>query len=148
MRVFVDTNVLLRYVNPDDPAHPVIVAALDRLLFGGHEIGFTPQVCREFWNVATRPRSANGFGLEPELVNQLVTDISKTLDFWDDEPGIAMEWRKIVVELKVKGVQVHDANHAAAALWHGATHVLTLDQDDFDRYSQFGLIPISPSLLT
>lgn len=36
------------------------------------------------------------------------------------------------------------ANHAAA-LVHGATHVLTLDQKDFSRIQQYGLMPILPS---
>ena len=34
---------------------------------------------------------------------------------------------------------------AAAAIVHGATHVLTLDQKDFVRYRRFGLTPILPS---
>jgi len=145
LRVFVDTNVLLRFADPDDPAHELVVQAVDRLLLEGHEIGFTPQVCREFWNVATRPRDVNGFGLDEGFVDQLVTDFRTTFSFWDDVPGIAAEWRRLVVGLGIKGVQVHDANHAAAALRHGATHVLTLNQKDFDRYRRYGLEPITPS---
>lgn len=145
MRLLIDTNVLLRFVDPDDPAHSVVVDALDSLLEAGHDVGFTPQICRELWNVATRPRSANGFGLEPEFVNKLLSDLQATFEFWEDVPGIFPEWRRLAATLKIKGVQVHDANHAAAALRHGATHILTLDGKDFDRFRQYGLEPISPA---
>jgi len=95
VRLLVDTNILLRFVDPDDPAHLVVVDALDRLLEAGHDVGFTPQVCREFWNVATRPRSANGFGLEPAFVDKLVTDLLTTFAFWEEAAGVSLKPRMV-----------------------------------------------------
>ena len=135
-------------MDPDDPDHGIVVQSLNLLLVRDHVIGFTPQVCRQLWSVATRPRSVNGFELEPEFVDQIIADLQESFALWDDVPGIASRWRDMVVALKIKGIQVHDANHAAAALKHGATHVLTLDQKDFERYRRFGLEPISPRDVT
>ncbi len=140
-----DTNVVLRFLDADDPFHEVVVAEVSGLMDAGIELGITPQVIREVWCVCTRPSSVNGLGLEPPLVESLVQSIEKTFSFWDDRPGIAYEWRRLVALLSIRGVQVHDANHAAAALSHGATHVLTLNAKDFDRFRPFGLEQMSPA---
>ena len=81
--------------------------------------------------------------MEPAFVDKLVTDLLTTFAFWEEAAGVFSDWRRLVVLLGIRGVQVHDANHAAAALRHGATHVLTLDGRDFDRFRQYGLQPIS-----
>jgi len=131
-------------INPDDDAYSAIAAAVGRLIVEQHEIGVTPQVCRELWNVATRPKSSNGLGFEPGFAIKSLKDIFGFFELWEDEPGIFPRWQNLVAELAVRGVQVHDANLAASALYHGATHVLTLNGKDFDRFSRFGLSVISP----
>ena len=75
----------------------------------------------------------------------MLQTIDASIALWDDLPGIAEEWQRLVMSLNVRGVQVHDANHAASAIFHGATHVLTLDRRDFERYKKFGLETISPT---
>jgi predicted nucleic acid-binding protein len=104
----------------------------------------SPQAHREFWSVVTRPREQNGLGRSPNDAEELINVLEIVFEFWDDMPGIASTWRNIVLSLEIKGVQVHDANHAATAIAHGATHVLTLDLKDFDRYRKFGITPLLP----
>ena len=118
--------------------------AVNTLLLNGHELGHTPQSRRETWSVATRPTSVNGLGADPSQANTLLEMLSASIEFWDDIPGISDEWRRLVISLDVRGLQVHDANHAAAALCHGATQVLTLNVPDFIRFEKFGLRPMSP----
>ena len=43
--------------------------------------------------------------------------------------------RRLVVAYSVVGVKVHDARLVAAMLVHGVTHLLTLNTNDFTRYS-------------
>ena len=121
-----------------------MIDAVNALLRQGHELGHTPQARRELWNVVTRPKDANGLGADPGEANRMLKSIDSSISLWDDTPGIAAEWQKLVVALDVRGVQVHDANHAAAAIWHSATHVLTRDSRDFERFRRFGLLPINP----
>ena len=144
MRLLVDTSVLIRFVDENDPLHPILQTCVSKLLAGGHDIGMTPQGQRKFWSVATRPAQMNGLGLTPAVAEDLLCILRSVFDFWDDLPGIATEWRRVVLSLDVKGVQVHDANHAAAAIVHRATYVLTFDKRDFDRFRAYGLTPISP----
>jgi hypothetical protein len=44
------------------------------------------------------------------------------------------EWRRIVVQQAVSGVQVHDARLVAAMRVHKVRHIFTLNVADFSRY--------------
>ncbi len=65
MSVFVDTNVLLRSVQPSHPMHDVAARAVAGLLRDGEVLVVTPQIVAKFWNVVTRPIDKNGLGLSP-----------------------------------------------------------------------------------
>jgi predicted nucleic acid-binding protein len=45
-----------------------------------------------------------------------------------------LKWRRLVVVHAVVGVKVHDARLVAAMHVHGVSHLLTLDEEDFNRY--------------
>lgn len=62
MQYFVDTNVLLRAVAPQSAQHAAATGAIEALLGGGGELCIAAQVVMEFWVVATRPVSVNGYG--------------------------------------------------------------------------------------
>jgi predicted nucleic acid-binding protein len=59
----VDTNILLRLLQPRDPDYRLVRAALEELRSRGARLCYTPQNMAEFWNVCTRPVERNGFGL-------------------------------------------------------------------------------------
>ena len=137
----VDTNILLRLSKRDDPQHAVVQAALDTLAEKGSGICCTPQNVSEFWNVCTRPADRNGFGLSVGETDQRLQAIERTIDVLPDNEHIYPEWRRLVVRHGVRGVQVHDARLAAAMHVHRITHILTLDQPDFVRYTDIKIVP-------
>ena len=51
-------------------------------------------------------------------------------DFLPDNRAVYREWRRLVVEHRIPGVQVHDARLAAAMYAHGQTHILTANTED------------------
>ena len=55
MSVLIDTNVLLRSVQPSHPMHGPAVRTVAALIRDGEAVLITPQIVAEFWNVATRP---------------------------------------------------------------------------------------------
>jgi uncharacterized repeat protein (TIGR03803 family) len=61
----VDSNVLLRWVKPDDRDYPLVVSATDATLQRGAVFCYTSQNVAEFWNTCTRPLDRNGYGLSP-----------------------------------------------------------------------------------
>jgi predicted nucleic acid-binding protein len=140
-----DTNVLLRMFRQDDPQHRLVRAALDELDKRGIETCFSLQNIAEFWNVCTLPVERNGYGLSISDTNQCVEDIERTMTFLPDTGQVYSIWRHLVIVHQVRGVQVHDARLAAIMQAYGLTHILTLNQPDFLRYSD--LQAVHPSQL-
>ena len=60
-----------------------------------------------------------------------------------DSEAVYREWRRIVVQHSVLGVQVHDARLAAAMYVHSVSHIFTLNVADFIRFS--GLTAVHPA---
>ena len=135
-----DSNTFLRLAKRDDPEHAQVTAAIDRLIEKGAEVCYTPQNVVEFWNVFTRPKEKNGFGLSVTDADRQASLIENRFTFIPDNQRIHIEWRRLVVAHGVSGVQVHDARLVAAMRVHGITHLLTLNRTDFLRYSDITVI--------
>ncbi len=135
MRVLVDTNILLRSVQPNHPLCSQATHAVTKLIRQKDAVFFCPQNIAEFWNVATRPAERNGLGMSPEEALQEVSNIEKSLTLLPDVPAIYTAWKQIVAAHKVKGVKVYDARLAAIMNVYAVESVLTFNSADFERYS-------------
>ena len=69
--------------------------------------------------------------------DQQVRTMERLFRLLPDTPAIHTEWRKMVVEFGVSGIQVHDARIAACLRVHGISRLLTFNTKDFMRYSGF-----------
>lgn len=135
MSILVDTNILLRSVEPLHPHYSAAVGAVSRLLADSTPVYFTLQNIAEFWNVATRPKDKNGLGLTIPAALAEVEKIESLLMLLPDTPAVYAEWKRIVMDHNVSGVQVHDARLVATMKTHGVTGLLTFDVGDFSRYT-------------
>jgi predicted nucleic acid-binding protein len=99
----------------------------------------------EFWNVCTRPKLANGFGLSIAKTNELVTGVEGICSLAPESELSHREWRRLVVSYQVSGTQVHDARIVATMRVNRITHLLTLNTRDFRRYSD--IVAMSPAEL-
>ncbi len=138
----VDTNILLRLVQPDSPEYGTIRQCTDRLWAGGADLYYTSQNLAEFWNVCTRPADRNGFGFSVAETDERAALIEAKFTFAADSEATHQEWRRIVVAAGVSGIQVHDARMVAAMRVHGIANLLTLNAKDFRRFS--GITVLSP----
>jgi predicted nucleic acid-binding protein len=138
----VDTYILLRMTRRSDPQRQLVNAALANLAGRGVLLHYTHQNIAELWNVVTRPLNRNGFGLTAADAELEVQAIEHGMTLLPDNEAVYREWRKIVVQHKILGVQVHDARLAAAMYVHRVTHILTLNVPDFNRFG--GLVAIHP----
>lgn len=143
MRYLVDSNVLLRLLQRNDPHHSTIRKAVRTLLSRGDELCCAPQNIVELWNVSTRPATARGgFGLTTAETDRRVRLIERVFTVLDETPTVYPEWRRLVVSHSVMGVQVHDARIVAVMNVQAITHVLTLNGADFSRYA--GITCVAP----
>ncbi|WP_322744767.1 PIN domain-containing protein [[Phormidium] sp. LEGE 05292] len=137
-----DTNILLRLVQQNNPLHSDALNAVVLLKKKGEVLCIIPQNLIEFWAVATRPINSNGLGLSTEQVLQETQKLKNIFVLYPDIPAIFSEWERLVIKHQVMGKQVHDARLVAAMLSHKITHLLTFNIDDFKRFSE--IIAIDP----
>ncbi len=139
----VDTNILLRISRRSDPEHMLVDTALARLAGQGTTLFYAHQNIAELWNAMTRPVARNGLGLTVADADRFVQAIESGMSLLPDNEAVYREWRRIVVQYGVSGVQVHDARLAAAMYVHHVDHLLTLNVADFSRFT--GLTAVHPN---
>ena len=136
MSYLVDTNILLRSVQPSHPMHADAAGAVGKLSAQGEQLLIVPQNLIEFWAVATRPTESNGLGLSVDGAARELVRLKSLFPLLHDTAAIFPEWEGLVSRHQVKGKEAHDARIVAAMLTHKVTHLLTFNTDDFKRYSQ------------
>jgi predicted nucleic acid-binding protein len=141
----VDTNILLRISRRSDPQHKLVDAALGALAVAGTTLHYTHQNIAELWNAMTRPVARNGFGLTVAEAEREVKVIEAGMNLLSDDEAVYREWRRIIVQYSVSGVQVHDARLVAAMQVHGVKHILTFNVADFSRYGE--IVAVHPSVV-
>jgi len=148
MAYLLDTNILLRSVQPDHPMHGTALAALSSLGSAKERLTIVPQVIVEFWTVSTRPIANNGLGLTPRQAQTEIETILTTFELLPETPALFDEWRTLVVEHSVSGVETHDARIVAAMKLYGITHILTFNEQDFRRYQSILTVVVPLTFLT
>ncbi|HEY0460722.1 MAG TPA: type II toxin-antitoxin system VapC family toxin [Pyrinomonadaceae bacterium] len=142
-----DTNFALRFAFRQNPQHNTVRQAVRALRQKGDEIFIVPQTCVEFWNAATRPAKNNGFGFSVTDADFFLRLVERIFPLLPDNVNVHKEWRKLVLNFGVSGIQVHDARIAAAMFVHQVTHILTFNTSDFARYSSLGIVAVDPKTL-
>lgn len=139
----VDTNILFRMTRRSDPQHKIVEDSLAALAAQRSILYYTHQNIAELWNAMTRPVDRNGLGLTANEADLEVRAIEAGMELLPDGAAVYHEWRRLVVEYTISGVQVHDARLAAAMYVHRIGHILTLNISDFVRFS--GLTALHPN---
>jgi len=134
--ILLDTNILLRFKNPNAREHSEIVDRLFQWTSNSVKLVIAPQVLFEFYVVATRPVQENGFGLSPldsktELDNlcdifELLPEKGETFRFWYD----------LVVNYQVKGKKSHDKRLIAFMKSYDIKKLYTFNKSDFHAFSK------------
>jgi predicted nucleic acid-binding protein len=132
--ILLDTNVLLRRVQPLHPSHALAVEGVARLLAAGEAVHFTLQNIAEFWNVATRPAEHNGLGFSAAVALAEVDNIEAALELLPTRRRSTPRGEVLVLRHGVIGAKVHDARLVAAMNVHGVRRLLTFNTGDFTRY--------------
>jgi predicted nucleic acid-binding protein len=140
MDILVDTNLLLRSIQPDHKQFPLATDAL-RILRPKVRLCIMPQTLYALWVVCTRPAGENGIGMDARGAK---TELEKTralFDFLPDSDAVYPEWERLVCKYEVKGKPAHDARLVAAMIVHQIPAILTFNDGDFTRYSEITVIP-------
>jgi predicted nucleic acid-binding protein len=135
LRYRIDTNVLIRSVQPEGPEFRLVDRAIHHLEETGETPCYTSQNLGEFWNVLTRPANRNGYGLSPSEAHTRASKIEDKFQLLPDTLAVHLEWRNLLVTHSISGTQVHDARIAAAMHVHSVKRILTFNTKDFTRFT-------------
>jgi predicted nucleic acid-binding protein len=146
MPYLLDTSILARLANSNDVTHARAVQPVERLHCTGESLLVSPQNYVEFWNVATRPQSGNGLGLQPATVHGLIDAFEKRFLLVEESPAIYPALRKLLGRIEVVGKQVHDARLVAICHAHQLSHFLTFNVRHFVRFADLppGIVVVEP----
>lgn len=138
----VDTNVLLRTLQPAHSMYMSASRSIALLIKQGESLCVCPQSIYECWVVATRPLAQNGLGMTTDQIHSEIEVFKTYLSVLPDTPAIFPVWEQLVLQYSVKGKPAHDARIVAPMKAHGVTHLLTFNTGDFARYQ--GIIAVTP----
>ena len=142
MSTVVDTNVLLRQLEPELDHHRAAIAATMHLIESGETLYVAAQSIAEFWSVATRPAAQNGLGFGVASAASAAAEIERTFEvLLSDEAIVYQHWKRLIVERRVTGRRVFDARLVAVMLAHGVARLLTFNGADF---AGLGVMVIDP----
>jgi predicted nucleic acid-binding protein len=98
---------------------------------------------RSFWNVSTRPASARGgYGCSIQETDRRLAFLERHTELLTESPSSHELWRKLVMEVEVRGVAVHDARLVSVMLAEVVTSIVTLNEADFQRYED--IVAVTP----
>lgn len=135
MAVLVDTNILLRSVQPHHPQYAAVERAFSLLRSRNETLHVTVQNFVEFWAVATRPTgNTNGLGMSTEAAMRELMVLMDLFPLLPESISLFDEWRRLVAQYNVSGKNAHDARLVAAMRTQGIARILTFNIQDFVRY--------------
>ena len=133
-RVFVDTNVLLRYRIASAPLHPQAVQLIAEQQALGAELWISRQVIREYVMQLTR-QQAYMQALPIDEVEKEIQTIMATFQIADETAAVTKQWIALLKQFPTGGKQVHDANIVATMLVNDVSVLLTNNVSDMKRYA-------------
>ncbi|MGO9255521.1 MAG: type II toxin-antitoxin system VapC family toxin [Bryobacteraceae bacterium] len=134
MAVLADTNILLRFVQPQHPHCAMVERAVGVFRTRNETMNVMAQNLIEFRAVATRPQaSENGLGMTIEMVMKELVVLRRLFSLLPEPASVFEEWERLVTTHRVSGRNVHDARLVAAMRLHGIDRILTFNVTDFAR---------------
>jgi predicted nucleic acid-binding protein len=146
MTVLIDTSVLGRLANTDDPNQLVASAAVLEMRRRGEVLLTAAQNLIEFRNFATRPQADNGLGLPASEAKAKSEEFESLFVIVPDTPDIYPAWKSLADVSAATGKQVHDVRLIAICKVNKIERVLTFNVRHFLRFAAFvpGITVVAP----
>lgn len=140
MNLLVDSNTLLRTLQPRSPQREIARSAIHRLIGQARELYLAPQNLVELWVVATRPEGENGLGMSVDRAAAELNRFKGLFALLTETSALYPVWESMVIEHRVSGKPAHDARLVAIMRIHGIRSILTFNTSDFVRYPEIDVV--------
>lgn len=143
VKVFVDTNILLRALLTEMDLHVEADRLLKRMWRENVELWISGQIIRKFIVQATHPRTLKQ-PLPMEKVIELINMITPLFQIADETAAVREKLLELLRAYPTSGKQIHDANIVATMLASGVERLITLNVDDMKHFADgITLIPLT-----
>lgn len=140
MAILIDTNVLLRSLQPHHPHCAMVERAVSALRTRNETLNVAAQNLIEFWAVATRPATENGLGMTVEMATRELAVLKRLFALLPETAWVFEEWERLVTTHRVSGKNTYDARIVAVIKVHGITRILTFNVQDFTRFEDISAV--------
>ena len=140
MAVLLDTNVLLRSIQPHHPHYAPARGAVAALLRDGETRTIAVQNLVEFWAVATRAPTDNGLGLSFEEAAREIAAARRFFQVLRESTQVLQEWERLVTTYRVSGKNAHEPRLAAVMIVNRVDKILTFNTSDFVRFQEIQVL--------
>lgn len=131
--VFVDTNILLRYMLESIPEHAEVVQALNLLWERGTQLWISRQIVRELASVLTRPQTYQVPISAADAAHEIRT-LNSSYQIAEETTAVGEQLLRLMDTIPMGGKQIHDANIVATMLVYRIPNLFTLNTVDFQRF--------------
>ena len=144
--ILLDTNVLGRLTDSQDPQFAIARRAVYALISRSEQLVIVPQNLYEFWSVATRqpgspPSGQNGLGMTIDQATLWLNFFQRRFTLLVDMEDLLQRWHQLVGTHAISGFRSHDARLVATMQCYGIRNLLTFNGRHFGG---FGITIIDP----
>lgn len=139
--ILVDTNVLLRIVQPGHPHRQPAMDAIELLRTrDGEQFAVCPQCLYEMYVVCTRPVRANGLGMTPEHAHAEIVSTRGLFQVLPETAQVYPTWEGLIAKYPVTGKRAHDSRIVALMVDRGVANLLTYNDIDFQPFVEISAL--------
>lgn len=132
--VTIDSNVFLRSAGRSSSDFEAAKTFFISLSESRVRVLLSPKVIHECWVVLTRPRDANGFGLDTDEAHRFAKELTHLYRIRSETKRCLTTWLGLVKEHEVTGVKAHDARLVAWMIVNGMERMITFNTSDFKGF--------------
>jgi hypothetical protein len=139
--MLVDTNLLVRTLQPHHPLFPIADGAISALRYRGQRLYLVPQNLLELWTVATRPIAANSLGLLTNVARSEIERMERFFTILPETPAIYPVWKRLVFDHEVRGSRRMTLNSSPPCMCMASAQFLPSTNPAFHaiRVSKFSI---------
>lgn len=132
--IFVDTNVLLRATIHSFPNFDQVKAIVSACIEQNDALYISRQVVREYFNQVTRPQTFMQ-PMQPAEIPLQYHKLKAVFTIVDETERVGDRLIDLLQTHPIVGKQIHDANIVATMLVYDVKFLLTINYQDFKRFS-------------
>jgi len=137
-QIFIDTNILYYANDPNASFGDQAIKRIQELAAANNELFISTQIIREYAHVTLRNALYHNLDLQASIESVLnnISIFQRDFTVIYDSPKILTDWKSLLLSLTTYK-DVFDFNIASTLRTNGINHLLTHNEKDFEKFSDW-----------